>query len=316
MVTTFLTSRIMPEAASHAHDTCPLSDNAQQTRHIMKFSGSAPEGGNSGDSGSGRMNSHALIRQLEEQVKRQQEEIETLRDALCQEGELWAARATLTAMIAHEMGGPLSLIRARSSLLSKRLEQFSREKIIQFLTHIEAQVSQMTDLLNDLIFINKAPTSQEILRAEPFDLKAFCGDVVRQISQRWPDRCITLICSDEVDRAVLDRRLVRYLLSNLLSNALKYSADKSEVRLEVRVRAFTAFFTVSDQGIGIPEDELGSIFTPFFRASNAAGVSGMGLGLSMVRTSVEAHGGTIQVESVPGCGTTFIAALPFQDRQL
>jgi len=99
-------------------------------------------------------------------------------------------------------------------------------------------------------------------------------------------------------------------LSNLVGNALKYSPDGGDVKLDIRVTEETITLSVSDQGIGIPADELDMIFTQFYRASNVNEFSGLGLGLTMMKTCIEMSNGTIHVESKPDEGTTFVVSLP------
>jgi signal transduction histidine kinase len=121
---------------------------------------------------------------------------------------------------------------------------------------------------------------------------------------------VVFTTSSRVKTVVLDRRVVHYMLSNLLSNAFKYSPDGREIQLDIQDDGQQIIFTVTDQGIGIPDTELDKIFTPLYRASNAHEYTGMGLGLAVVKTSVEGCGGSINVESKLGEGTTFVVSLP------
>lgn len=101
---------------------------------------------------------------------------------------------------------------------------------------------------------------------------------------------------------------------NLISNAMKYSTDHKEIAISTFVRNGSAGLKVRDHGIGIAEDDVRRLFEPFFRAQTgkANGVSGTGLGLSVVKHFVDAHGGTIDVDSRPGEGSTFTILLPIQ----
>jgi signal transduction histidine kinase len=105
---------------------------------------------------------------------------------------------------------------------------------------------------------------------------------------------------------VCDAHRVEQVLVNLISNAIKYSPQGGTVRVEARAMGSEAVFAVSDQGIGLSEDEIGTIFEPFRRSGRLQlDVPGTGLGLSIVRRIVEAHEGRIEVESEPGRGSTF-----------
>ena len=106
-----------------------------------------------------------------------------------------------------------------------------------------------------------------------------------------------------------DEKLLRHIFGNLLSNAIKYSPSGGEVRLKVVRRGTETEIEVSDHGIGIPADEIGHLFESFHRASNVGAISGTGLGLAIVKQSVALHGGSIELKSVVGKGTTFTITL-------
>lgn len=248
--------------------------------------------------------------QLEREVERQRKEIEFLRSELKKERETSVLKERFTALIAHEFGTPLSVIRAKSELLNNHLERLSREKISQYLHNIEAQVGHMVDLMDDLVFINRAYHAREMFQPERLDLKSFCQTLLDQTTHRWSGRDVVFTCTGHCSDALLDPRLVRYIVSNLVSNALKYSPAGDAVRVDIHGTDDQVIFSVSDKGIGIPADEVDRIFNPLYRASNAANFNGMGLGLALVKTSVEACGGSINVQSELGKGTTFIVSLP------
>jgi signal transduction histidine kinase len=107
-----------------------------------------------------------------------------------------------------------------------------------------------------------------------------------------------------------DEKLLHHIFSNLLSNALKYSPTGGEVRFDVRRENSSTVFEVTDQGIGIPPDEIGHLFESFHRASNVGAIQGTGLGLAIVKNAVDMHGGSIEVRSKLGEGTTFRVSLP------
>jgi signal transduction histidine kinase len=248
------------------------------------------------------------------QLVEPQGNIEQYRNQLRHGHELRTARENFTVMIAHEFGTPLSVIRAKSSLLSTHLDRLSKDQIAQHFFHIEAQVNHMVDLLDDLVFINRVGNAQEICQPEPLDLIPFCKSLLDQIAHRWEAHEVIFTASSRITTVALDRRVVHYMLSNLLSNAFKYSPARREIRLDIQDAGQSVIFSFTDQGIGIPSAEVDKIFTPLYRASNASEFNGMGLGLAVVKTSVEACGGSIKVESKLGEGTTFVVSLPRENR--
>ena len=106
--------------------------------------------------------------------------------------------------------------------------------------------------------------------------------------------------------------MLRHILSNLLSNAIKYSPPGSEVHLDLRCQASQASLVIRDWGIGIPPADQTRLFEAFHRAGNVQNIPGTGLGLTIVKKSVDLHGGTIAVDSQLGVGTTFTVTLPMQ----
>jgi signal transduction histidine kinase len=111
----------------------------------------------------------------------------------------------------------------------------------------------------------------------------------------------------------MDENLLRYILSNLLSNAIKYSPAGSTVQFELFCQDAAVIFQIQDEGIGIPAEDVGQLFTSFHRAKNVGSIPGTGLGLAIVKQCVDLHGGVIAVASEVGVGTTFTVTLPFQN---
>ncbi len=109
-----------------------------------------------------------------------------------------------------------------------------------------------------------------------------------------------------------DEKLLHHILINLLTNAVKYSPEGGEIRLELSSADDDLILRVSDQGLGIPEEDQKHLFEPFHRASNTEQIKGVGLGLVVVLTSVETWGGTIVCQSAIGRGTVFTIKLPLR----
>lgn len=168
----------------------------------------------------------------------------------------------------------------------------------------------MVDLLDDLRLINRLHNTQSVLTLTPFNLEAFCRKILDDITLRSNGREIMMTCDGQLNNLKLERRMVRFVLLNLVGNAIKYSPEGGEVRLDVRAVDRSIMLSVSDQGIGIPANEVNKIFTQFYRATNAEDFSGMGLGLAITKTCIETYGGTINIESTLGKGTTFMVSLP------
>ncbi len=121
---------------------------------------------------------------------------------------------------------------------------------------------------------------------------------------------MTFASQVECVQTVMDQDLLRQILSNLLSNAIKYSPQGGQVQLTLSCQAGQATLRVQDHGIGIPREDQAHLFEMFHRASNVHDIPGTGLGLAIVKRAVEAHGGTMDVSSQVGAGTTVTVTLP------
>jgi signal transduction histidine kinase len=150
------------------------------------------------------------------------------------------------------------------------------------------------------------------LRREPVELPALLGEAAARFRESWPSRRLEQGAVEPPVRLDADPALLRRALDNLLDNAAKYSAGPTPVGLGCRVAGGAAIIEVRDHGIGIDTADLPRLFTPFFRTdrSRARGTGGVGLGLALVKRIVEAHGGAVEVESVPEQGTTVRIMLP------
>ena len=248
--------------------------------------------------------------QLGQQAASQAMQIEVLQGDLKKAQELLSAKEKFTALIAHDFGTPITGIRLQSDILKKHLNTLPQEAITQRLEQVDAQLNHMIDLLDDLLLLNQINGPQGSEASVPFHLEAFSRKIVDQIKRGWKGREVIVTYTGQVGNIQVDRRLIRYILSNLVGNALKYSPRGDEVKVDINVTEETISFSVSDHGIGIPADELNNIFTQFYRASNANEFSGLGLGLTMMKTCIEMSGGTINVESKLNEGTIFVVSLP------
>lgn len=169
-------------------------------------------------------------------------------------------------------------------------------------------VSQVQELRDLAVFEAGAPLQ---LAREPVDLCSLAEEIVTAWRIRADGHVVRLQLPEETVIARVDRTRVRRALSNLLDNAVKYSPPGSEVLLSVAREGADAVLSVRDRGVGIPEADLPHVFERFRRAANVReSVEGTGLGLVAVRQIAEAHGGSVQVESAEGRGSTFTLRLP------
>jgi signal transduction histidine kinase len=170
----------------------------------------------------------------------------------------------------------------------------------------------MSKMLDRVLLIGRADA--EMLDCQPgdLDLRALCRIMVEEARIQHPESHCEVVASFNagVARGRFDEKLLRHIFGNLLSNAIKYSPAGGQVRFNVTREDTATVFEVGDQGIGIPAEEVPHLFGSFHRASNVGAIPGTGLGLAIVKNAVDAHGGTIEVTSVVGEGTTFMVRIP------
>jgi signal transduction histidine kinase len=143
-------------------------------------------------------------------------------------------------------------------------------------------------------------------------LDEFVKDAVEEVTCYCKHSHHICVSTNRLGALITDEKLLRNILINLLTNAVKFSPGKEEVSLNVLDEARSVIIEVSDEGIGIPANELAMIFEPFVRGKAADSIQGTGLGLSIVRKAVELLHGSIQVKSEPGKGSVFKVTIPRQ----
>ena len=148
------------------------------------------------------------------------------------------------------------------------------------------------------------------LNVETFNLNKLIQEVIDLYLFVAEDKDIKIICTEEQVDLKGDRTLIKQVIANLLDNAIKYSPANTVVTIDLKKNTSHIFINVRDQGIGIDQFELNKIFERLYRSDKSRTESGFGLGLSLVKTIVEAHQGRIEVKSQLGAGTEFKVIFP------
>jgi signal transduction histidine kinase len=226
------------------------------------------------------------------------------------EKELAELKTRFVAMTSHEFRTPLSVISSSAELIQNYGEKWSKERRGEHLMRIRRSVTGMTTMLERILLIGKTEAGMLEFAPAPVDLGALCLEIAHSIELADGGKHHLLTEVDPgVSQASADAKLVRHILENILSNAMKYSPEGASVNLRVAREGDRVDLVVVDRGIGIPEEDRPRLFDGFHRARNAAHISGTGLGLSVVKRSVELHGGAIRFTSEVGKGTTFRISL-------
>lgn len=221
-------------------------------------------------------------------------------------------RDRFISIASHELKTPLTSIKgtAQLALRSRSITPAPIERLWRHLETIDAQADRLRMLIDDLLDVSRMQAGRLDLRLERADLRSLVLTVVETLPDSERTR-VRLAAPDAVP-GYWDTLRLDQVIMNLLDNALKYSPRHSPIDVRIAAEDGCAVLAVTDCGIGIPHDELGELFAPFARASNASihNESSLGLGLYITRQIVERHGGTIAVDSVEGQGSTFTIRLP------
>ena len=209
------------------------------------------------------------------------------------------------ADVSHELRTPLTTIRGNVDLIRR----FGADP--DSLDAIEEESARMTRLLNDLMFLARADSGALPILRNPVELDALVFEVIHQ-TQRIPQPVTFELGAFDQAHVNGDADRLRQLVLNLVTNAVKYTPAGGRVRISLMRDDKYATLMVTDTGNGIPEADLPHIFDRFYRVDRARvrGRGGFGLGLSIVKWIVDAHDGTIAVQSELGQGTTFTVQLP------
>lgn len=247
------------------------------------------------------------------QAEKMLREYETLRMQLEQERQLGQMRGRFMTTVSHEFRTPLATILSSAENLLHYMDRMPPQDRLRRLHNIRDQVLHLRGMLDDVNTLIESESGQVTFNAEPINLRLLAGEVMEAVAAACNDsHRMTLSFEGENRPVEADPRLVRQILSNLLQNAVKYSPADSHITLDLTLSEGNAVFRVTDEGIGIPEDDQPHLFEPFFRGSNVSSTSGTGLGLKIVSDSVELHGGSVRFTSTADKGTTFVVTLPVE----
>jgi len=241
-----------------------------------------------------------------------------IRDALAKQQELNVLKSRFVSMTSHEFRTPLATVLSSAELLRHYHDRLPPERREELLTAIHTSVQRMTDMLDNILLIGRVEAERVEFVPRPLDVARFCRLLVQEVSQaahaRGDDVLASVSMQVDLPQPVLllDEKLLREILGNLLSNAFKYSPQGGEITFSAHCQGQEVVFEVRDQGIGIPPEDLPQLFDAFHRAQNVGPIPGTGLGLCIVRKSVELHHGDISVRSEQGRGTHFCVRLPLQ----
>ncbi|MBN1651586.1 MAG: response regulator [Bacteroidales bacterium] len=243
------------------------------------------------------------------ELKEKNEQLET---SLQREKELNEFKSRIVTTISHEFRTPLTTIMSSAEIMERLLNKDQpKEKVYRHTDLVKQSVLELTELLNEVLLVEKFDSGAYVLTLMPLDFDAFFKDLVYKI-EIGIGRSHQFIPRISVDFGTYktDKKLLAHIINNLLSNAFKYSERDSVVELNITKKEDQFEIEVIDHGMGMDEETLSMIFDSFYRAKDVTNIEGTGMGLSILNKSITMLEGEIKVESTPGKGSKFKVSLP------
>lgn len=236
-----------------------------------------------------------------------------LRKSLDKEKELNELKSKFVSIASHQFRTPLAGIQSSLDLITMVLssEQIKNaDKIERYKEWIQQNISSMTDLINDVLILEKIDAGKVNVEIRPVDVLAVVQDLV-DLHLATGNGGIAIRIEGNARLVNADSKLLRHIFQNILDNAVKYGGESNRISVCFNYREDGVRISLSDQGEGISEEELPHIFQPFFRASSAANTAGTGLGLAIVKQFCDLMNAQIDVKSEEGKGTVFLIYLSY-----
>ena len=225
------------------------------------------------------------------------------------------ARDEFISIASHELKTPLTTVKGYVQLLRRHMNEATpnHERVLRTLGQLQDQVGRFEELVDELLDVSRIQSDRIRLNYERLDLSYLVSQVVERVTQAYEQQSPHI-----VEYAIpgpiwgsWDASRVDQVVTNVLSNAFKYSPAESTVTVNVIAEAANVEIRITDQGIGIAEEDVDVILQPFARGTGASEVAqGAGLGLYISNEIVVRHGGSLSIESCPGVGSTFTIYLP------
>nr|WP_184456248.1 PAS-domain containing protein [Rhizobium aethiopicum] len=248
-----------------------------------------------------------MVRSRTVELARQTEELERM---LEQEKQINELQRQFVSMASHEFRTPLAVIDGAAQRLIRRKEAATPEFLCEKADQIRSSVSRMLELMESILAAGRLDHGRITIVHKPCSIAEIIGTCsARQEGIRRSHRF--LLDLDRLPSIIYgDHPALDQVFSNLFSNAVKYAPDSPNVHVTGWQEGESVYVIVRDEGIGIDADDLPKMFQRYFRARSSTGIAGTGIGLNLVKQIIELHGGSIEVASSRGNGTTFTLRIP------
>jgi len=241
------------------------------------------------------------------------EAFERQRIAMEQLEKVNRAKSEFVSIVSHEFRTPLTGIQGFSEII--RDEDLSAEEVKEYASDINKDAQRLSRMISEMLDLDRMEAGRMSLHRERTDVNAIVHEAAERLRPNAPSHEITLRLAPDLPEYLGDRDRLTQVVSNLLSNAVKYSPTGGTIAITSEVKDGGVHVAIADQGMGIPQDMLESIWERYTRVESdrTRGIQGTGLGLPIVRQIVSMHGGRVWAESEIGRGSVFHVLLPLAD---
>jgi PAS domain S-box-containing protein len=247
---------------------------------------------------------------LKEALQRLEQSQQELSEALDKERQLNEIKSRFVAMASHEFRTPLSAVLSSASLIGKYTTTEQQPNRDKHINRIKDSVKHLNDLLEDFLSLGKLDEGKVGTVFIPFSMKTKVENVIEDMKGLLKQGQHIVYSHKGPEEIVSDRNMMKNILINLISNAAKFSEEDSTITIHTQLADGKAFLSVTDQGIGISEEDQQHLFSSFFRGKNALNIQGTGLGLHIVKRYADLLGGTLSLKSRLDEGTTITLTIP------
>lgn len=240
-----------------------------------------------------------------------------LKKSVQKEKEMREIQSKFITLVSHEFKTPLQIIDSTRELMSRKIRNMNLndESFEKYSQRVKNAIIRMTNLINSTLNLAKIEENSEgqvTICKKDFDIHALLKDVIKKISDLLIKRNVSIETSFEAKQHNVnaDPVLLEHCLSNIISNSIKYSKKNTDVTIQTSDDENNMIIVITDQGIGIPTDDIDQIGNKFFRAQNTLAESGSGIGLYLTKYFIELHNGNVMIESKENIGTKVTINLP------
>ncbi|MFZ4622054.1 MAG: sensor histidine kinase [Bacteroidota bacterium] len=230
--------------------------------------------------------------------------LDRLRDVVVREKQF-------TADASHELRTPLAVMKGTLEVLVRKPRE--PEQYVEKIRDVTHEVDRMSHVVDQLLELARYESGSVKPSVIMFELNTVISDCIGRLTPAAEERSISLLFSPEGPCSVrADVTMTAIIIENILSNAIKYSPEQGSVNVTLEIRSGAVVCSISDQGIGLTEDQIAKIFDRFYRVdeSRASNIEGKGIGLAIVKRLIDIQHCSLFVQSTPASGTTFIISFP------